>query len=150
MSTGLYISRVTDEWLSLCCQRSASEAAELEGGCRRPSEAKAGVKGQFGLEQLSSQGKDFMVMAFNAGLGQDEDRWKLIIQTSHMLFCDCGDYIRHLQQILGPQWLSTSGGEGDSGGQDGAGEGTSGDPTDQLLAAALDAAEELAAEPEQG
>lgn len=89
-------------------------------------------------------------MAFNAGLGRDEDRWKLIIQTTHMLFCDCGDYIRHLQAILGPQWRSTTEEEGRDGGQDGGGEASTGEPTDQLLAAALDAAEELAGEDGSG
>lgn len=89
-------------------------------------------------------------MAFNAGLEQDEDRWKLIVQTSHMLFCDCGDYVKHLQRILGPQWLCTSGEEEAVGDQSGGGEGTGGDPTDQLLAAALAAAEELDAAPGSG
>lgn len=91
-----------------------------------------------------------MVMAFNAGLGQDEDRWKLVIQTTHMLFCDCGDYIRHLQNILGPQWRSTTGEEEEHGGRGGEDEDSTEDPTDQALAAALDAAEELAGEEESG
>ncbi|AEF58762.1 hypothetical protein [Mosquito VEM Anellovirus SDBVL B] len=89
-------------------------------------------------------------MAFTASLGQDEDRWKLVIQTSHMLFCDCGDYVKHLQNILGPQWLCTSEEEGGTGDQSGAGEATGEDPTDQLMAAALDAAEELAGAPGSG
>lgn len=91
-----------------------------------------------------------MVMAFNASLGQDEDRWKLIIQTSHMLFCDCGDYVKHLQSILGPKWLSTSGEEEEAGDQGGEGETPGEDPTDALLAAALDAAQELEGGPESG
>nr|UJQ88103.1 MAG: ORF2 [Anelloviridae sp.]UJQ88107.1 MAG: ORF2 [Anelloviridae sp.] len=99
---------------------------------------------------MSSQGKAFKVMAFNASLGQDEDRWKLVIQTTHMLFCDCGDYVKHLQNILGPKWLSTSGEEEDTGDQGGAEGATGEDPTDQLLAAALDAAEELGGGRESG
>nr|UJQ88105.1 MAG: ORF2 [Anelloviridae sp.] len=89
-------------------------------------------------------------MAFNAGLGRDEDRWKLVIQTTHMLFCDCGDYIRHLQAILGPQWRSTTEEEGQGGDQGGGEEASTAEPTDLLLAAALDAAEGLAGEGESG
>nr|QYD02306.1 ORF2 [Torque teno felis virus] len=37
-----------------------------------------------------------------------EDQWLSIIRGTHHLFCDCGEWLKHLEDILvlhhGPQW----------------------------------------------
>lgn len=148
------ISKGTDEWQSLCCQRWTG--AELRRFCRAalPSSfragaggLKAGVKGQFGLKQLSSRARILRAMSFDRnGLRGDEDRWLVVIQSTHMLFCDCKDFKQHLAQLLG--WRTPPGEERGTttDSEDGGGR----DDTDALLLAALDAAEGTGEEVEEG
>lgn len=81
---------------------------------------------------MSSEDQDFIFR---------EDLWLQSVQNTHHLFCDCGDWLRHLHSLIvqkeGPEWLDliadnsggTSGGEKDA---------TVEEPTDQELLAALE------------
>lgn len=86
-------------------------------------------------------------MSFDrSGLAGDEERWLVIIQSSHMLFCDCKNFTNHLKQLLG--WRTPATEERGSGPDGGDGEGL--EDSDALMAAALDAAETTGEEADDG
>lgn len=67
------------------------------------------------------------------GFDQDEERWMVIVQNSHSLFCDCGHIRRHLHRLF--PWPTTTDDHGEDGQQE-DGDRTEG-PTDLDILAAL-------------
>lgn len=117
-----------------------SATVQPQGGCRRPRGRSQGAIRAAAAEQ---PGKDFEMSFDRLGLDGDNERWMVVIQSSHMLFCDCGNFRKHLADLLGLKatpWPlpsvaggDTAGGEGDTASHV--------DTSDAAMAAALDAVE---------
>lgn len=128
--------------------RSAS--AGLWAGAGGPAEL-GRSQGAIRAQAAWQLGKDFGGMSFDfKGLDGDHERWMVVIQSTHMLFCDCKNYRQHLLHLLGvgsAPWRTgpSDGGDGGAGGGD-----TEGDTTDAALVAALDAAEGTGGEDTDG